>query len=245
MLHFSVDDVFLSLIEASQSDIELFQHPFFRYLLFLHEKYGLDIDLYLFYETEKKDGTKINLSEVDARFQSDFVQNPWLCLGPHALNYETAPFQQTDDEQKKTFELIYGEIERFAGIQNFVKKVRLHYFSESFHLHQYWKIKNVKALLLTDKPAISYHLEASQIKQLGSTGCSDYKGLQLFRSHVRLENYVMSQSDEEIHSIYQLLKNYYEQHSYLSIFTHEIDITEEKIFPVAEKIISYACQLMK
>ena len=51
-LHFSVDDVFESLIEVSDKNISLKKHWFFSKFYFLWKKYKLKTGLYLFYEVK-------------------------------------------------------------------------------------------------------------------------------------------------------------------------------------------------
>ena len=61
--HFSIDDVFDSLIEVTVKNIPLFKHPFFSLMKEVHDKYGTQVDLELFWEREI-DGTLYTLADV-------------------------------------------------------------------------------------------------------------------------------------------------------------------------------------
>ena len=50
--HFSVDDVFECLIEVTDKDMPLFEHPFFKLLKEMHNLYDISVGLNLFYEKE-------------------------------------------------------------------------------------------------------------------------------------------------------------------------------------------------
>ena len=72
-LHFSVDDVFKSLIEVTDKNIELKKHWFFSNFYKLWKNYKIQTGLYLFY-SGKVDGEIRNLSEI--RMLMDFVDLP-------------------------------------------------------------------------------------------------------------------------------------------------------------------------
>ena len=240
LYHFSIDDVFDSIIEASDANIALFKHPFFNFLQSLHTDYGVYIDLYLFYQKITQ-GRLRNLTEISPYLKTDFISAPWLRLGPHALDYDTAPYLQSFAEQEKTFNVIYKEIRRFAGSSNMSRWLRLHYFSEAYELSTYWQSQGVDTLLLTDKPAVAYRLPNQEKEKLESSGFVQYQGLNLRRSHERIENL----PDEAIspHSLHIRLANHLEKQGYLTLFSHEINMSDAKVNNITHECLSYVSQL--
>ena len=102
------------------------------------------------------------LKEVSGSLKDVFLENPWLHAGPHGLDNSTPPHLQQPDDQIEVFESIYEELQRFAGCNAMSKWIRLHQFSESYELAEYFKSKGVEALLSTDKDAVSYRLPENE-----------------------------------------------------------------------------------
>ena len=237
--HFSIDDIFDSLIEVTDSNIALFEHPFFAFLQSLHVDYAISVELYLFYQ-KMLNGRLRNLSQVSSRLNKYFISAPWLRLGPHALDYDTAPYIQSPAEQRKTFNAIYEEIARFAGSNNMSRWLRLHYFSESYELVAYWQSKGVDTLLLTDKPAVAYCLPNKEKETLANSGFAKYQGLNLRRSHERMENLV---AEALVGSELQArLAIHLNKHGYLVLFSHEINMSDTKIQDTTRECLSYVKQ---
>jgi hypothetical protein len=234
--HFSIDDVFDSLIEATDSHIALFEHPFFAFLHSLHANYASSIDLYLFYQKTVQ-GKQRRLSEVSSHLKKDFMKAKWLRLGPHALDYDTAPYVQSIEAQKKTFNAIYKEIDRFAGPDNRSQWLRLHYFSEAYELANYWQSQGVDTLLLTDKPAVAYRLPSKEREQLAKEGFIKYQRLNLRSSHERMENLVTEAISEP--ELQTRLASHLEKHNCLILFSHEIDMGEANVQAVTHRSLSY------
>ena len=113
--HFSVDDVFDSLIEVTDRGILLYEHPFFAMLWEMWQKHGLITGLHLFYQKEL-DGRLRTLKDV--RDISEELRCGWLMFGPHALDPLTPPYSQSVEEQKIVFDNTYQQIKRFAGNYN-------------------------------------------------------------------------------------------------------------------------------
>lgn len=184
--HFSVDDVFDSLIDASDQKPPLFRNPFFQFLKNLHGRFGTNVDLYLFYQGKINNRMR-TLKDVPSSLKDILAENGWLRFGPHALDCETAPYSQPPREQMDAFNAIYSEIDRFSGSRS--KLVRLHYFSESYELATYFKKKGVSALLSTDRDAISHRMPERIKRKLKATGIANYKGISFVRSSFRSEDF--------------------------------------------------------
>ncbi|MFN0056867.1 MAG: hypothetical protein ACKVX7_00290 [Planctomycetota bacterium] len=235
--HVSVDDVFGALVEASDSGAPLFAHPFFARLNELHDRYGCPIDLYLFFRGHV-DGNLRNLAQVSSRLKRDFDAARWLRLGPHALDYHTAPYAQPADELRAVLVDIYREIDRFAGVGSRSKWLRLHYFSEAFEQASYLDSQGVTTLLLTDKDAVSYRLPMAQKLELERRGRVRYADLDLVRSTRRLEHFAaVGASDPEV---LQILTEKLRQEGRLALFTHEHDLAKPRV----EELLRLALELV-
>jgi hypothetical protein len=185
--HFSVDDVFDCLIDIADRRLPVFRHPFFQFLEQLHEEFNATIDLYLFYQ-KIRDGRLRTLKDIPADVRETFNACSWLRFGPHALDFETAPHSQTPDEQRETFQSIYSEIARIAGKSRFSEYVRLHYFSESYELADFFQSVGVKALFTTDKPSITYRMSDAVKTGLSTRGFAKFQGLSFIRTQLRAEH---------------------------------------------------------
>lgn len=235
--HFSVDDCFQSLIEVSDKNIPLFDHPFFKFLKELHDIYGTNIDLYLFYEVTTSGATR-TLKDVSSGLKKYFEENPWIRFGPHALNDATRPHTQTPEEQTKTFDLIYQEIDRFAGRDKRSALVRLHYFSESVELAGYFKKNGVEAIFTTDKDAISYRLPEEIKKILEERGIAEYNGINFIRTNFRAEDFV--DDNIKIPDLAKTISALVEKQGFVSILTHEYELLRDEVKEASMDFIHYA-----
>ena len=224
--HFSVDDVFDALIEVSDRQLPLFEHPFFRFLKEVHDEFGSHVSLYLFYQKsiQGRMRTLAGISEANAVAWED---NQWLQLGPHALDPETPPYAQSPSEQRKTFDAIYAELERFAAKGKRSKWVRLHYFSESYELAEYLKTKGVEALLSTDKEAVSYRLPIREKEQLRNEDVCAYRGMTFIRSHLRIETLV--HDGVSSCAVYGAIKPILSRLGHIVIMTHEYELARPEV----------------
>ncbi|HEX4886161.1 MAG TPA: hypothetical protein VFX05_18605 [Casimicrobiaceae bacterium] len=238
--HFSVDDVFGCLIDASDHYADVFDQPVFRLLKRLYERYGVFTDLYLFREGVVN-GRRRTLAEVSARFRPAFQNAEWLRFGPHALDYDVPPYSQTPAAQQQTFEAIYRQIDRFAGPDKTSRWNRLHFFSECYELTPYFRARGSDVLLLTDKPAASYRLAEGQRRRLQNEGRLCVDGLHLLRSHYRFEFFERDRTSEvDIEAL--LSKTLYDR-GYVSVFTHEVDLHRETVRTIAEQALQFVASV--
>lgn len=229
--HFSIDDVFESLFEAADRGISLWKQPMFAFLAGLHESHGLKVDLYLFVEGVI-DGKRRHLRELPDRLRDDFARaRDWVRLGPHARDYERAPYQQTAEENRETFRETFEQIDRLAGPEFRSRQVRLHYFSEAYDSADDLLEAGVEGLFLTDKDAVSYHLPPELTRELAGRGEIEYRGLRLIRSHTRLETLV--ETHPEPPACRAELDRFIEAHGHLVLFTHEIDLARPEVLELA------------
>ena len=103
----------------------LFDHPFYAVLRECHEKYGLRMQINLFYRTDFFYGMdEFTLRDVTDAYKGEFAANAdWLKLGFHSLQeFPDYPWVNADyADVKKLFDMIHGEIVRFAGEKSFAR----------------------------------------------------------------------------------------------------------------------------
>ena len=101
----------------------IFDHPFLSVLRECHDKYGLKMQINLFYRTDFFYGMdEFTLADVTDAYKGEFAANAdWLKLGFHSLQeFPDYPWVNASYEDvKKIFGMIKGEIDRFAGEDSF------------------------------------------------------------------------------------------------------------------------------
>ena len=117
---FFIDDFIWTLRDvARQKPASLFDNPYFKMLKQNHDKYGLTVQLNLFYRTDFFYGEDIfTLSEFPDTYKSEFEANSnWLKLAFHATQeFPDYPYANADYEDVKIgYNRIINEIKRFAG----------------------------------------------------------------------------------------------------------------------------------
>ena len=102
-----------------QKPKSMFDHPFLSVLKECHEKYGLKMQINLFYRTDFFYGMdEFTLADVTGAYRGEWQDNrDWLKLGFHSLQeFPDYPWVNIDyADVKKLFGMIRGEIDRFAG----------------------------------------------------------------------------------------------------------------------------------
>lgn len=233
--HFSVDDVFDSLIEVSERGTPLFTHPFFAFLNDLHRAFGVAVDLYLFL-AQKNGGRTRTLAGVSDHIRAELQAARWLRLGPHGLDRDTPPHVQAPAAQRRVFDAIYREIERFAGPGKTTSWVRLHFFSESYDITDYWRERGVTTLLLTDKPAVAYRLPLAKRTVLARSGVAAYRGMTLRRTHERVEKLVRDTAS----GIRERFDRHLDRHGFLCVLTHENALRDQQVRCLCRTCARYA-----
>ena len=230
--HFSIDDVFDSLIDVTTKNIKLFENPFFALMKEVHDLYGTQVDLELFYEKEI-DGVVYTLEDVRDLSEELSESGGWLRFGPHAKNYEVAPFEQTPEEQEIIFDKIYSEIDRFAGRKYYAKWVRLHYYSESYELATYFKSRGVTALFSTDREAGSHRMSELVAKSLLEIGFASYEEANFIRTQYRVEVFTNRRQSEE--DLRLLFIDSLEKYGYIIFYSHEYEFARSEVRSMTRK----------
>ena len=237
IVHFSVDDVFDSLITSSDNCNPLFSHTSLEVLKEIVLNYGAEIDLYVFYRSVVG-GRARSLIEVSSFIQDCHALGGAIRFAPHALDYYHYPFEQTPEQQIESFEKIYTQIDRFAGSKMRSSEIRLHYYSESYELADYFKEKRVRTLFTTDREIGSHRMPSSVSKELLKNGVSTYFGQRFERTQYRLEFMVESGISEA--EVKNLCKKSIEQFGRVVVYTHECELARPLIRKMLVTIYS-AC----
>jgi len=120
------DDAIWALRDITrQRPKSMFDHPFYAVLKECHEKYGLKMQINLFYRTDFFYGMdEFTLAEVTDAYKVEFAANAdWLKLGFHSLQeFPDYPWINASyADVKKLFDMTYREVVRFAGEKSFAR----------------------------------------------------------------------------------------------------------------------------
>lgn len=237
--HFSIDDGFESLIESTDLAIPLLEHPYIRFLNDLNRAHALQVGLHLFFEKHTTDGKLRTLQDVRSLANELADAGAWLRFGPHALNPPTHPHSQSPNEQSKVFDRIYAEIDRIAGPNSYSQCIRLHYYSESFELADYFSSRGVRALFSTDRPAGSYRMPAEIIRSLSERGAATYAGMSFVRTQYRVEFFANERLTP--FEISKLFKAALGQYGFVILYTHEYELARDDV----QEYLSIALDILR
>ena len=117
---FFIDDTIWVMRDLTrQRPKSLFDNPFLKPLKECHDRYGLKLQLNLFYHTDFFYGMdEFTLADMTDAYKAEWQANKdWLKLGFHSLQeFPDYPWINIDyADVKKLFGMIHGQIERFAG----------------------------------------------------------------------------------------------------------------------------------
>jgi len=134
--YFYIDDTIWVLRDITrQKPATLFENPFMKMLKTAHDKYGMKVQLNLFYRTDSFYGyDQFSLADVTDAYKAEFEANSdWLKLAFHALEeFPDYPHVNASYEDTKwLFENIEKEVFRFAGEKSFSYAVCPHWLPMS------------------------------------------------------------------------------------------------------------------
>ena len=122
---FTIDDniVFLSDL-TSKYYADIFDNPYLKGLKNLHEKYGVKIQLNLFYE-----GKDFDLSKMAERYKEQFISNSdWMKMSFHSKEENVRPYEFSGyEEVYSDIKRVNDEIVRFAGEKTLAETTTVHY----------------------------------------------------------------------------------------------------------------------
>lgn len=151
--YFFIDDFIWTLRDiARERPTSLFDNPYFKMLKEKHDKYGLTVQLNLFYRTDFFYGEdEFTLSEFPDCYKPEWeVNSDWLKLAFHATQeFPNYPYLNADYETVKIgYERVIREIKRFAGEKSISDAVIMHWLPISKD--------GVRALVDCDVKFLSY-----------------------------------------------------------------------------------------
>ena len=121
---FTVDDNVRFFKEITERDYaSIFEHPYLNMYKRLHDKYGLKIQLNLFYEMPS-----FNLTEMTDKYAEEWrINSDWLKLSFHSKLENPYPYQYSDyDEVFTDCKNVHNEIVRFATPDALGKTTTVH-----------------------------------------------------------------------------------------------------------------------
>lgn len=142
---FTIDDNIRFLQELTETNATgLFSHPYTNLLKNLHEKFGIKVQLNLFYHNET-----FSLAQMTDKFKHEWIQNAeWLKLSFHSLYENIEPYKNSDySEVYSDCESVQREIVRFAGKESLASTTTLHFCQATTDGLNALKDCNVKGLL--------------------------------------------------------------------------------------------------
>jgi hypothetical protein len=232
--HFSVDDVFASLVAPVESGPAFADQPVIRFLLDLAQSHGTQTDLYVFLRDPPGDVSR-SLYDLPDSVCAQIAQLDGLRFGPHARDDASAPHAQTIIEQEATLVELYSAIARFCNPSRQSNWVRLHYFSECYEIAPLLLSHGVSALLLTDRPAVTYRLDDAHKAALIEKDWTEKNGLAFIRSHLRFESCLAE--GLSIAEVCARAANIVDRCGFVVLFTHEVDLANPHVRKMAQACI--------
>jgi len=121
---FTVDDNIRFLKELSEGSYHsIFEHPYPGMYRQMHEKYGLKVQLNLFYECKD-----FNLTQMTDRYRDEFIANAdWLKLSFHSKKENHTPYRESGyQEVFDDCHNVHREVVRFASESALAKTTTIH-----------------------------------------------------------------------------------------------------------------------
>ena len=155
---FTVDDNIRFLKELNERSYpDIFSHPYLEMYRRLHRKYGVKVQLNLFYEADD-----FNLSQMTDNYRDEWLQNSdWLKLSFHSRLEAVKPYESSGYEEVfEDCQKVHREIIRFASLPSLAKTTTIHYCLATSEGLSALKDNGVLGLLglygTPEKPCFSY-----------------------------------------------------------------------------------------
>ena len=112
---------------AKERPKSAFDHFYLKGLKNIHDKYGLKVTLNAFYHNDHHD---FELKDMPDIWRNEFIDNSdWLKFSFHSYGeFPDRPYLETTREQfASDWDLVQGEIHRFAGEESYIPPVVIHW----------------------------------------------------------------------------------------------------------------------
>ena len=197
--YFTVDDNIRFFRETAERGYEsIFEHPYLDMYRRLHEKYGLKIQLNLFYEDEK-----FNLSEMPDRYRGEWAAcADWLKLSFHSRRENARPYELSGyGEVFEDCRIVHSEIIRFASADSLAKTTTVHYCLATAEGIDALRDNGVRGLLGLYGASPSYQNTPDECERIngGETVISD--GISYAKIDVIMNKYSKEQILESLSSL--------------------------------------------
>ncbi len=217
-LKFSIDDATEILLDVSSNDYDsIFDSPTLGLLKELHEKYDLDVTLFLF----EKLGS-FNIADFPDKYRKEFAQNSdWLKLGWHGIDdIDPKEHGYTGEDLTQSYKNTTNAIIRFAGGRSLSKELRVHFwYTDGKPTIYTLSEEGIKGLYYCDTDVIGYDFSQEEDSLIRSDGDGvlkkryDGETISYQLTDVRLDNL---ESDDEL---LKLLNERVEDRD-IVVFTH-------------------------
>lgn len=230
VIHFSIDDViaiFQDITKYQDKYETIFENDILKYLKELHEKYGMKVTLYCFY-----DFAGFNLSECTDKFRDEFEENSdWLKFGFHA--YDAESYQNTDaNSLGQYYQLVAKQLKRITGCEeeDLSRTVRLDRFTgtEEQIKALYTEYGVDVFLAADDEERESYYLNDEERQVLNEEDMYKDGNITFTPTDIRVENI------ENLDELYMLLEEHSTENK-LVVFTHE--------YKLSTKVKRFICKI--
>lgn len=187
-IHYSIDDtihVFKQLTEKQPNSI--FDIDMFASLKKLHEKFGMVVSCYCFYQCEK-----FTLKDCTRSYKKEFESNSsWLRFGFHGYDGNEDYMVQNISLSITQYKQVMTNLVEIVGDVSIDKCPRIHTFRSSQNFISWMFSKSdfpIIGLLAADDCRLSYSLNGRQCKQLNATGELEFHGVKYWRTTQRFDS---------------------------------------------------------
>lgn len=230
---FTVDDNIRFLKEITENRYKsIFEHPYLAMYKRLHEKYGLKVQLNMFYRTSGFD-----LSLMSDSYYSEWEENSdWLKLSFHSEYENLRPYEFSGyNEVYKHCKTVQEQIIRFASKKALAETTTIHFCRTTEEGLKALKDNNVKGLLglfgTESEPRSSYGIKEPTATQIRNGNIVNENGIAFAPIDIVMNNFskesIQSQLSNLAHRehIWVMI---HEQYFYKDYKSYQSDF-EEKI----------------
>jgi hypothetical protein len=229
---FTVDDNIRFLAELTAGEYKsIFSHPYLGVYRRLHEKYGLKVQLNLFYRAED-----FTLDMTTDRYKAEWEQNAdWLKLSFHSDRENAYPYQDSDyDEVFGDCQRVHREILRFASPASLARTTTVHCCRATDEGLRALRDCGVEALLglygNAEKPRSSYQSTPDEDERIrrGEIVCRDgmaYAGIDIVLNSFTTEQILAKLAALRERSLVKVM--IHEQYFYPDYYQYQPDFEEK------------------